>query len=114
LVYNSQKLKISKSITTCIKLFFYACWDWRFLFLLLFLDYLAGLKTIETPNSSLKKFWLSIIFNLGFLGVFKYYDFFAISFAKAITSLGFRINPITLNIILPVGISFYTFHGRPT
>ncbi|HQO32915.1 MAG TPA: MBOAT family protein, partial [Chitinophagales bacterium] len=56
-------------------------------------------------------FWLSISVNLGFLGVFKYYNFFAESFADALSHAGLNVNPLTLNIILPVGISFYTFHG---
>ena len=56
-------------------------------------------------------FWLSVIINLGFLGVFKYYNFFAESFADAISQFGLHVNPRTLNVILPVGISFYTFHG---
>jgi D-alanyl-lipoteichoic acid acyltransferase DltB (MBOAT superfamily) len=96
--------------------FFYACWDWRFLFLLIFstlLDYFTGLKMSNTENQNAKKFWfwLSIIVNLGFLGVFKYYNFFAASFANAISNIGLHINPWTLKVILPVGISFYTFHG---
>jgi D-alanyl-lipoteichoic acid acyltransferase DltB (MBOAT superfamily) len=67
----------------------------------------------EAPNSFMKKFWfwLSISVNLGFLGVFKYYNFFADSFADAISGLGIHISPWTLQVILPVGISFYTFHG---
>jgi D-alanyl-lipoteichoic acid acyltransferase DltB (MBOAT superfamily) len=56
-------------------------------------------------------FWLSVSVNLGFLGVFKYYNFFATSFAEAISNVGFYVNPWTLKVILPVGISFYTFHG---
>ncbi len=56
-------------------------------------------------------FWLSISINLGFLGVFKYYNFFAESFAVAVANLGFEVHPSTINVILPVGISFYTFHG---
>ncbi|WP_316750732.1 MBOAT family O-acyltransferase [Pedobacter gandavensis] len=56
-------------------------------------------------------FWLSISINLGFLGVFKYYNFFASSFADALANLGLQVNPSTLSVILPVGISFYTFHG---
>ncbi len=56
-------------------------------------------------------FWLSVIVNLGFLGVFKYYNFFADSFADALALAGVQVNPWTLSIILPVGISFYTFHG---
>jgi len=96
--------------------FFYACWDWRFLFLLIFstlLDYFTGLKMSEATSNKNKKFWfwLSIIVNLGFLGVFKYYNFFADSFAQAIANFGLHVNPWTLKVILPVGISFYTFHG---
>ena len=56
-------------------------------------------------------FWLSIIVNLGFLGIFKYYNFFASSFSGLVSQIGIKVNPSTLNIILPVGISFYTFHG---
>src|SRR5574343_1487490 len=96
--------------------FFYACWDWRFLFLLIFstlLDYFTGLKMAQTENQDTKKtwFWISILVNLGFLGLFKYYNFFAESFAAAIAGFGYEVNPWTLKIILPVGISFYTFHG---
>ena len=96
--------------------FFYACWDWRFLFLLVFstlLDYYTGLKMSDAPSQKAKKIWLwiSIGINLGFLGVFKYYNFFVTSFADAAAQLGFHLNPWTLKVILPVGISFYTFHG---
>lgn len=65
----------------------------------------------ENHNSKKFWFWLSVTINLGFLGVFKYYNFFAQSFADAISNFGFKINPWTLKVILPVGISFYTFHG---
>ncbi|MFC4686004.1 MBOAT family O-acyltransferase [Epilithonimonas pallida] len=96
--------------------YFYACWDWRFLFLLAFstfLDYYTGLKIEKSQKKSSKKFWfwLSVGVNLGFLGFFKYYNFFADSFAELFAGFGFQINPWVLKIILPVGISFYTFHG---
>lgn len=97
--------------------FFYACWDWRLLFLLMFstfLDYYTGLKMQESEgHQKRKKFWLwlSIGINLGFLGIFKYYNFFAVSFEEAISYFGLEVSPWTLRIILPVGISFYTFHG---
>ncbi|MEP6711002.1 MAG: MBOAT family O-acyltransferase [Ferruginibacter sp.] len=94
--------------------FFYACWDWRFLFLLVFstfLDYYTGIKMCETKSRKKFWFWLSIIINLGFLGIFKYYNFFAESFAQAIGNLGLKVHPWSLKVILPVGISFYTFHG---
>ena len=96
--------------------YFYACWDYRFLFLLVFstfLDYYTGLQIYKVENHQTKKrwFWLSVVINLGFLGVFKYYNFFAHSFADALELLGVKVNLWTLKIILPVGISFYTFHG---
>ncbi|EKT4510212.1 MBOAT family protein [Flavobacterium psychrophilum] len=96
--------------------FFYACWDWRFLFLLIFstfLDYFTGIKMADSKNISSKKiwFWLSVTINIGFLGVFKYYNFFAESFAKVISDFGFELSPFMLKVVLPVGISFYTFHG---
>lgn len=96
--------------------FFYGCWDWRFLFLLAFstfLDFFTGLKIYNSTSPQLRKMWLviSVGINLGFLGVFKYYNFFADSFATLLQSFGFHAHVETLNVILPVGISFYTFHG---
>jgi len=95
---------------------FYACWDYRFLFLLMFstlLDYFTGLKMFNAKTLITKKiwFWTSIGINLGFLAYFKYLNFFIDSFSQLITSIGFDSHFNTLNIILPVGISFYTFHG---
>ncbi|WP_421796980.1 MBOAT family O-acyltransferase [Haliscomenobacter sp.] len=95
---------------------FYACWDWRFLFLLIFstlLDFYSGIKIAQTKNHILKRNWLylSIIINLGFLGIFKYYNFFATSFEAVLSNFGLEVNVWTLTVILPVGISFYTFHG---
>ncbi|MFM7645120.1 MAG: hypothetical protein ACKO41_00235 [Sphingomonadales bacterium] len=77
------------------------------------MDFYTGLKIEDVDSPQKKKRWLtlSIFINLGFLGVFKYYDFFALSFAESLRHIGIQIHPSTLNIILPVGISFYTFHG---
>lgn len=96
--------------------YFYSCWDYRFLFLLIFstlLDFFTGLKISETNSPERKKFWLwlSIIVNLGFLAVFKYYNFFISSFVEGLSYFGLSPNVVTLSVILPVGISFYTFHG---
>ena len=96
--------------------FFYACWDWRFLFLLIFstgLDYFTGLQIERSSSKRNRKIWLciSIIVNLGFLGFFKYYNFFAHSFAQVLENFHMKPDFVTLKIILPVGISFYTFHG---
>lgn len=109
-------LKLQNILLLVSSYFFYACWDWRFLFLLIFstlLDYFTGIKMSDAKNLNSKKFWfwLSISVNLGFLGVFKYYNFFAESFASALDNIGLNVNPWTLKVILPVGISFYTFHG---
>jgi alginate O-acetyltransferase complex protein AlgI len=113
---TNKSLKFQNILLLISSYFFYACWDWRFLFLLMFstiLDYYTGIKMSEAESQSKKKiwFWLSITINLGFLGFFKYYNFFAVSFAEAVSNLGIYVSPWTLKVILPVGISFYTFHG---
>ena len=94
--------------------FFYGWWDWRFLFLIAFsslVDYVIGNKLYATEKSSSRKFLLfaSLFVNIGFLGVFKYYNFFAENFENAFTLFGQHIEASRLNVILPVGISFYTF-----
>jgi alginate O-acetyltransferase complex protein AlgI len=114
-VFN-KNLKFQNILLLVSSYFFYACWDWRFLFLLIFstlLDYFTGIKMEESKSLKTKKFWfwLSVSVNLGFLGIFKYYNFFADSFANAVSKFGIDVNPWTLKVILPVGISFYTFHG---
>ena len=113
---NKRSLELQNILLLVASYFFYACWDWRFLFLLIFstaLDYFTGLKMYDAKNQKLKTFWfwLSIGINLGFLGVFKYYNFFAESLAEALSKIGFHASFWTLEVILPVGISFYTFHG---
>ncbi len=96
--------------------FFYGWWDWRFLFLLIFstlLDFFIGLRMQGAQSKKVKRFWfwLSITVNLGFLGIFKYYNFFIESLAESMSQIGWQMHPWTLSVILPVGISFYTFHG---
>ena len=112
----NKNLKLQNILLLVSSYFFYACWDYRFLFLLIFstvLDYYTGIKIAGAGTKKLKIFWLwlSICINLGFLGVFKYYNFFASSFADALAVAGIKTDFWTLQIILPVGISFYTFHG---
>ena len=76
------------------------------------LDYLYGFWVASPNRKKAKLFlWLGIINNLGILGVFKYYNFFATQFQQGFELIGWHVNPVLLNIALPVGISFYTFHG---
>jgi len=112
----NRSLKLQNALLLAASYFFYACWDWRFLFMLMFstlLDYCTGIKMSEAETPRARRFWvgLSISFNLGFLGLFKYYNFFVESFADALSHFGLHLDPWMLDIILPVGISFYTFHG---
>jgi len=93
---------------------FYGWWDWRFLLLILFstvVDYTVGLYMSKGKKPTPRKhlLWTSVIVNLGLLGFFKYYNFFIDNFVQAFTFFGSQFQPNTLNIILPVGISFYTF-----
>ena len=113
---SKKELKWQNLLLLIASYFFYACWDWRFLFLLVFstaLDYFTGLQISNSENKTTRKFWFwsSIIINLGFLTLFKYYNFFAESFAELLSTLGLQVSYSTINVILPVGISFYTFHG---
>lgn len=95
--------------------FFYGWWSYKFLGLLALstvLDYVYGFS-VASPDRKRAKFflWLSIINNLGILAVFKYYNFFAEQFQQGLEVLGLKANPVFLQVALPVGISFYTFHG---
>ena len=93
---------------------FYGWWDWRFVFLLLLstiIDYTFGLLIHQNPGRRKLFLWLSVFNNLAILGFFKYYNFFADSFREMFLGLGIETQPYILEILLPVGISFYTFHG---
>ena len=114
-VFNKNK-STQNAILILASYYFYSCWDWRFLFLLVFstfLDYYTGIQIEKAKKEGIRKFWfwLSISINLGFLGIFKYYNFFADSFSEMLNGFGLQTSPLLLNVILPVGISFYTFHG---
>ncbi len=96
--------------------YFYATWNYKFIFLLFFsilLDFFSAIKIENTSNNKAKTFWLtlSIGINLGFLAIFKYYNFFANAMSDLLSNLGLHSNLKVLEVILPVGISFYTFHG---
>jgi len=91
-------------------------WNWKFLFLLIFstlLDYYSAIKINQSHSKSRKKFWLilSVGINLGFLGLFKYFNFFSDIVTDVKHLFGLNSSIARLDVLLPVGISFYTFHG---
>ncbi|HIJ66031.1 MAG TPA: MBOAT family protein [Candidatus Hydrogenedentes bacterium] len=95
---------------------FYAAWDWRFLSLILIstlIDYCVGLLLVKKLRHFSRGTLLvmSLCANLGILGFFKYYNFFEQSFSGLLTLLGFHFHPVAPIIVLPVGISFYTFQS---
>ena len=110
----NKNLKFQNLIIVIASYIFYAWWDWRFLSLILFsslVDYLVGLSLSKQKSETKRKqlLWISILVNLGFLGFFKYFNFFIDNFTSAFSLFGTEISSSSLNIILPVGISFYTF-----
>jgi len=112
----AKSLKAQNLLLLLAGYFFYGCWDTRFLLLLLFstgLGYFTGLKIGLAARPSARKAWLlaSVCINLGLLGFFKYYNFFVENFVALLRHAGYVGSARTLHIILPVGISFYTFHG---
>ncbi len=111
---TNRNLELQNALIVVASYVFYGWWDWRFLSLILFstiVDYTVGQKLKHEANQSKRKalLWTSILVNLGFLGFFKYYNFFLDNFITAFSFFGAEISANSLNIILPVGISFYTF-----
>lgn len=111
----NKTLAIQNILLLLASYFFYGWWSKYFLGLLILstlLDFLYGFGVASRHRNKAKLFlWLSIINNLGILAIFKYYDFFAVQLHLAFTQIGIHFDPYLLNIALPVGISFYTFHG---
>jgi D-alanyl-lipoteichoic acid acyltransferase DltB (MBOAT superfamily) len=113
-LYASMRLRWQNVLLVLASYFFYGWWDWRFLgllFLSTVVDYLVGraLESAEGPRKRKTLLLVSLVTNLGILGFFKYFNFFVDSAATLLTSVGFEPHTPTLQVILPVGISFYTF-----
>ncbi|HXK61178.1 MAG TPA: MBOAT family O-acyltransferase [Acidobacteriota bacterium] len=109
-----RRLKWQNLWLVAASYYFYACWDWRFLSLIILsslIDYGAGLALGKFTRDLHRKLflWLSIVTNIGILGFFKYYNFFIDSLLHASPGLRYVVGDARLDIILPVGISFYTF-----
>ena len=109
-----NSLKYQNLLVVAASYVFYGWWDWRFLGLIIFstvLDFFIGKSLAKTTHELNRKLLLytSVAVNLGFLGIFKYFDFFVSNFIDAFSLFGVELSAGSLNIILPVGISFYTF-----
>jgi alginate O-acetyltransferase complex protein AlgI len=111
---TNKSLKLQNAFLVVASYVFYGWWDWRFLSLILFstlVDYFIGQLLAKENKLNKRKvyLWISILTNLGLLGFFKYYNFFLENFTQAFTWMGVPVSGRALSIILPVGISFYTF-----
>ena len=112
-----DNVKLQNIFLLAANYFFYGWWDWRFLTLIIFISALNYFTAIQIGKydpvleKQKRKLFLiySLVINLGLLAVFKYFNFFAQSAADLVNTFGLRADALTLNIILPIGISFYTF-----
>lgn len=110
----TSKFRLQNLIIFLASYVFYGWWDWRFLSLIFFsslVDFYLSRKIGNTEDETKRKLLLisSLIVNLGLLGTFKYLNFFLESFTTAYSFFGVEFDYERINIILPVGISFYTF-----
>lgn len=116
-VYWSLRANRSRKIWLLLCSYvFYAAWNWKFLFLIMAssaLDYFVGMMLTRTQNPRTRRSWLilSLCANLGTIAFFKYFNFFVTSAATLLAWLGLPTSLHTLNIVIPVGVSFYTFHS---
>lgn len=114
-VFN-KNIRLQNFFIVAASFFFYGWWDWRFLLLMITsasVDFLVGIKLKHQQNNRKRKFLLiaSLLVNLGILGFFKYFNFFVSNFVDAFSFFGFQLKVSTLKVVLPVGISFYTFQA---
>ena len=110
----AKRIRLRNVFILASSYLFYGWWDWRFLFLIIassFVDFFIGKKLYKTEKKEIRKTLLliSLVFNLGLLFYFKYTNFFIDSFIESFRFFGGSIDSFTLKIVLPVGISFYTF-----
>ena len=112
-IFN-HSLRLQNLFLLTVSYIFYGWWDYRFLVLIALsslIDFFVGLLICNSQSPKVKKIFLyiSLSVNIGLLGIFKYYNFFVESWIEAWSMIGYNMTPSTLHIILPVGISFYTF-----
>jgi alginate O-acetyltransferase complex protein AlgI len=112
----ARKQLLRLAFLTCASCVFYMAWNPAYLFLIVMsisVDYFAGIRMEDAPNDNLRRAWLaaSLTVNMGLLGLFKYYNFFAGTFVDLGSLLGLPMTSLQLDVLLPVGISFYTFES---
>lgn len=114
IIYRGSSHKLQNRLLLLASYVFYGSWDWRFLPLILLstvVDYYCGLNIDKFSDTRRRKTYLhlSLLVNLGTLGVFKYFNFFSDNLQSLMSQFGLHLDGLTLDILLPVGISFYTF-----
>src|SRR5687767_11063932 len=112
-VFN-KNLKLQNLFLLAGSYIFYAWWDWRFLSILIagsIINFFLGIHIEKTTNPRQKKILLGIgmLLGIGGLVMFKYFNFFLTSFNEAFATLNIGLNIQTLNILIPIGVSYYTF-----
>ena len=116
-LFLNKRLRLQNALLLAASCVFYGAWSWKFLLLLFvsaWIDYYAALRISRCTEAPARKFWLtaSMVSNLSILGLFKYFTFFAGNFREVFLWFGFSRTPeFVMNIILPLGISFYTFQS---
>lgn len=110
----NNRLRLQNIFVILVSYLFYACWDWRFLLLIIAssaTDFIVGQKLgiVQKPTSRKLLLVTSLVVNLGLLAFFKYFNFFVESASVFLQTIGLETSLSSLSIILPVGISFYTF-----
>jgi D-alanyl-lipoteichoic acid acyltransferase DltB (MBOAT superfamily) len=112
-IFN-RNLKIQNLLLLIAGYVFYGWWDWRFLILLFFIsasNYAIGLLIQSNDKQRIRKLYFlsGLIINIGTLVIFKYFNFFIEGFVNLVSLIGFRISPVSLSLLMPLGISFYIF-----
>ena len=111
---SSVRLQLQNLFVVAASYVFYGWWDWKFLLLISFISlwaWVSGLAMERFPKKGKLTVALALVVNLGILGVFKYFNFFIDNAVVLLNALGFAAHPLSLKIILPVGLSFYTFQS---
>lgn len=113
-VWSNKEVRRRNVFIILASYVFYGWWDWRFLGLIAtssVIDFLVGIQLGKIDDQKKRRvlLWISILVNLGLLGFFKYFNFFLDNAVVLLETIGFNAHRSTLQIILPVGISFYTF-----